>query len=54
MDHAARLLAHGDLPVKAIATQVGYSTPYSFSAAFRRSRGCPPSVFRAKAAIDGG
>lgn len=49
MDHAARLLAHGDLPVKAVAAQVGYSTPYSFSAAFRRSRGCPPSVFRTRA-----
>lgn len=48
MDHAARLLAHGGLPVKAVATQVGYSTPYSFSAAFRRSRGCPPSVFRSR------
>jgi AraC-like DNA-binding protein len=50
MDHAARLLASGDLPVKAIAAQVGYATPYSFSAAFRRGRGCPPSVFRAQAA----
>ena len=48
MDHAARLLAHGDLPVKAVAAQVGYSTPYSFSAAFRRSRGRAPSVFRAE------
>lgn len=46
MDHAARLLAHGDLPVKAVAAQVGYSTPYSFSAAFRRSHGCPPSAYR--------
>ena len=50
MDHAARLLAHGGLPVKAVAAQVGYSTPYSFSAAFRRSRGCPPSVFRTRRA----
>lgn len=50
MDHAARLLAYGDLPVKAVATQVGYSTPYSFSAAFRRSHGCPPSVFRTQVA----
>jgi AraC-like DNA-binding protein len=48
MDHAARRLAHGDLPVKAVAAQVGYSTPYSFSTAFRRSRGCPPSVYRAR------
>lgn len=46
MDHAAYLLAHGELPVKAIAAQVGYSTPYSFSAAFRRARGLPPSEFR--------
>ena len=46
MDHAAHLLAHGSLPVKAIASQVGYSTPHSFSAAFRRTRGCPPSEFR--------
>jgi AraC-like DNA-binding protein len=49
MDHAARLLAHGDLPVKAVAAQVGYSTPYSFSTAFRRRRGCSPSAFRAQA-----
>jgi AraC-like DNA-binding protein len=48
MEHAERLLAHGDLPVKAVAAQVGYSTPYSFSAAFRRSRGCPPSAFRTR------
>lgn len=46
MDHAAHLLAHGSLPIKAIASQVGYSTPYSFSVAFRRARGCPPSEFR--------
>jgi AraC-like DNA-binding protein len=46
MDHAVQMLLHGGLPVKAIASQVGYSTPYSFSAAFRRTRGCPPSEFR--------
>ncbi|MEQ8842681.1 MAG: AraC family transcriptional regulator [Acidimicrobiales bacterium] len=46
MDHAAHLLVHGELPVKAISAQVGYATPYSFSAAFRRARGCPPSEFR--------
>lgn len=49
MNHAARLLAHGDLPVKAVATQVGYATPYSFSAAFRRIHGCPPSDFKTQA-----
>lgn len=46
MAHATHLLAHGELPVKAIAAQVGYATPYSFSAAFRRAHGCPPSAFR--------
>ncbi|MDZ7676683.1 MAG: AraC family transcriptional regulator [Acidimicrobiales bacterium] len=46
MEHAAHLLTHGDLPVKAVAAQVGYSTPYAFSAAFRRSRGFPPSHVR--------
>lgn len=49
MKHAAHLLAHGELPVKAIAAQVGYATPYSFSAAFRRAHGCPPSAFREQA-----
>src|SRR6056297_1154924 len=46
MDQAAHLLVNGGLPVKAIASQVGYSTPYSFSTAFRRTRGCPPTEFR--------
>jgi AraC-like DNA-binding protein len=46
MDQAAHLLVNGGMPVKAVASQVGYSTPYSFSAAFRRARGCPPSEFR--------
>lgn len=50
MDHAATLLAHGELPVKAVAAQVGYSTPYSFSAAFRRVQGCPPSMYRTQGA----
>jgi AraC-like DNA-binding protein len=49
MDEAAHLLVNGGLPVKAIASQVGYSTPYSFSAAFRRTRGCPPTEFRQRA-----
>ncbi len=46
MDQAAHLLVNSVMPVKAIASRVGYSTPYSFSAAFRRARGCPPSDFR--------
>lgn len=49
MDHASHLLAHSELPVKAIAPRVGYATPYSFSTAFRRVRGHTPSEFRARA-----
>ncbi len=50
MDEAARLLAHGDLPIKAIATRVGYASPYSFSTAFRRTYDRSPSTFRAEVA----
>ncbi len=50
MDQAANLLAHGDLPIGAIASRVGYSNPYSFSTAFRRNFGSPPSRFRAQIA----
>jgi AraC-like DNA-binding protein len=50
MDHAAHLLVHGSMPIKAIASQAGYATPYSFSVAFRRARGCPPSEFRRQVA----
>ena len=46
MDQAARLLTGGSLPIAAIATQVGYATPFSFSAAFKRHHGVPPSTHR--------
>lgn len=46
MNHAANLLAHSDLPVKAIAAQTGHGSAFSFSAAFRRTFGCAPTLFR--------
>ncbi len=46
MDHAARLLVNGRLPVAAVAVQVGYSSPFSFSTAFRDFHGCSPTSFR--------
>lgn len=46
MDEAARLLAHGDLPVHVIAARVGYGSASSFSTSFRRTFGTSPSSFR--------
>lgn len=47
MDHAARLLVNGGLPVSTVAAQVGYSSPFSFSTAFRQHHGRSPTAFRA-------
>jgi AraC-like DNA-binding protein len=44
--HAARLLATGE-PVGRAAHDVGYSTPSSFVAAFRRVVGVTPAAYRA-------
>jgi AraC-like DNA-binding protein len=46
LDHGARLLRHTDLPLTAIAKQLGYATEFSFSAAFTRSYGVAPGRFR--------
>lgn len=46
MDHAARLLIGGGLPVAAVAAQVGYASPFSFSTAFRQHHGRSPTDFR--------
>ena len=43
---AQRLLCETNLPLKAIAAELGFSTPSSFSFAFRRATGEPPKVFR--------
>lgn len=46
LDRGAQLLRHSDLPLAAIATQLGYATEFSFSAAFRREFGIAPGRFR--------
>jgi len=46
---AARLLVATDLPVKSVATRVGYSSRSSFTRAFVASHGVGPMAFRAAA-----
>jgi len=43
---AMRLLTDTDLPLAAIARQLGFAAPSGFSHAFRRTVGEPPSSFR--------
>ncbi len=51
LDRGAHLLRHTDLPLTAIASQLGYATAFSFSAAFRREYGLPPSTFRQSGSV---
>lgn len=46
LERAAQLLAETDLSLATIAEQVGYSSEFAFSRAFKRHRGLPPSIFR--------
>ncbi|MCW6533120.1 AraC family transcriptional regulator [Sphingomonas sp. MMSM20] len=46
IEHARRLLAHPELAVTEVALAVGYETPSSFAAAFRKATGTTPSAFR--------
>ncbi|APR78960.1 Transcriptional regulator, AraC family protein [Minicystis rosea] len=46
MRRAARLLASRDVPLKAIAAQVGYGSDEAFSRAFRAWAGEPPGAWR--------
>jgi AraC-like DNA-binding protein len=46
LDRAAELLARTDLPVKAIASRVGYSSRSAFTRAFRASHPVGPAAFR--------
>ncbi|MFD9950588.1 AraC family transcriptional regulator [Nonomuraea sp. NPDC059023] len=46
MTTAARLLRTSDAPVNTIAQQVGYSSQYSFTHAFKRQYGSPPGSYR--------
>lgn len=46
MERARQLLAHLELPITEIALAVGYETPSSFAAAFRKATGLTPSTYR--------
>ncbi|MDP9829528.1 AraC family transcriptional regulator [Kineosporia succinea] len=46
LEHAGHLLRHTDLPLAAIARQLGYSSEFSFSAAFRRTFQIAPGQYR--------
>ncbi|MEV4163198.1 AraC family transcriptional regulator [Nonomuraea dietziae] len=46
MTTAARLLRASDVPVNTIAQQVGYSSQYTFTHAFKRQYGSPPGSYR--------
>lgn len=46
MHRAAHLLRETTLPAARVATLVGYSTPFSFTKAFARELGVPPTVYR--------
>lgn len=48
MRHARGLLRQTDYPLRVIADLVGYADPFTFSTAFRRHTGCPPSAFRSR------
>ncbi|OLF09239.1 AraC family transcriptional regulator [Actinophytocola xanthii] len=49
MTTAARLLRDTSAPLSRIAAQVGYSSEFAFSAAFKRSHGTPPGRYRSSA-----
>ncbi|MEM7611552.1 MAG: AraC family transcriptional regulator [Pseudomonadota bacterium] len=49
---AADLLCQPNESVSTVAHQVGYSTPYAFSAAFKRVRGISPQEHRASATME--
>jgi AraC-like DNA-binding protein len=50
MEAACRLLSESKHSIDVIGDQVGYASAFSFSAAFKRIVGQPPSQFRIAAA----
>lgn len=49
MATATELLEHSDATVATVARRVGYASPFSLSAAFKRHHGVSPTAFRAGA-----
>jgi AraC-like DNA-binding protein len=47
---AADLLRSSTVTIAAVARQVGYSTPFALSSAFKRAHGVSPNTYRATAA----
>lgn len=45
---AGEWLAHSDLPVRDIASALGYTDAANFTRAFRRTMGVPPSAYRSR------
>lgn len=52
MQRAMRLLAETDRKLEAVATEVGYQDPFSFSKVFKRTVGVSPKAFRLRDAAD--
>jgi AraC family transcriptional regulator, regulatory protein of adaptative response / methylphosphotriester-DNA alkyltransferase methyltransferase len=46
MQRALELLREGSMPVRDVASSVGYRQPAQFAKTFRRHHGAPPSSFR--------
>ena len=46
MRHAVEMLRGSSVPVREVATSVGYRQPAQFAKAFRRHHGAPPSSVR--------
>lgn len=46
MEESAKLLAESSLPVKTIASSVGYDNPLTFSKTFKTRFGCSPQNYR--------
>jgi AraC-like DNA-binding protein len=51
---AADLLRSGQSTIAAVARQVGYSTPFALSSAFKRAYGVSPNTYRANAVYPDG
>jgi AraC-like DNA-binding protein len=54
LEKARRLLGNGTAPLKDIAAQLGFSSPYHLSAAFKQAFGTAPAYWRRRPARTGG
>ena len=54
MQRALELLQAGSMPVRDVASSVGYRQPAQFAKTFRRHHGAPPSSFRGGSSSENG